>query len=143
MFLGCGDIINDLINDERHLIKKYQIFCLEKLSSRELYNMLLILNIENPLIEYISRKNFKTLNWNGKIYVPYLDMQRLIQIFAYFSINYYIIFYILTKCFMYLEKRYSHFSFIAWKKLKAQFTFFSFAQKQTFSRRRYNIFSKM
>ena len=43
--------------------------------------MLLILNIENPLIEYISRKNFKNLNWNGKIYVPYLDMQRLIQIF--------------------------------------------------------------
>ena len=81
MFLECGDIISDLIKDERHLIKRYQIFCLEKLSSRELYNMLLILNIENPLIEYISRKNFKNLNWNGKIYVPYLDMQRLIQIF--------------------------------------------------------------
>ena len=48
MFLECGDIISDLINDERHLIKRYQIFCLEKLSSRELYNMLLILNIEKP-----------------------------------------------------------------------------------------------
>ena len=48
MFLECGDIISDLINDKRHLIKKHQIFCLEKLSSRELYNMLLILNIEQP-----------------------------------------------------------------------------------------------
>ena len=33
--------------------------------------------------------------------------------FAYFSIKYYIIFYILTKCFTNLEKRYPHFALFA------------------------------
>ena len=39
MFLKCGNNIIDLIINEHHLIKKNQINCLEKLNSRELYNM--------------------------------------------------------------------------------------------------------
>ena len=74
MFLECGNNINDLIIKEHQLIKKHQIYCLEKLNSRELYNMQLILKVENLLLRHISRKIFKTLNWNGKIYIPYLHM---------------------------------------------------------------------
>ena len=85
---------------------------------------------KNLLLKHISRKIFKTLKWNGKIYIPYLDVQRLTQIFAYFSINYYIIFYILMKCFTNLEERYFYFALFAWKSLKSQFIFFIFAQKQ-------------
>ena len=36
--------------------------------------MQLINNVEKPTAQYISRKTFKTLNWNGKIYVPYFDV---------------------------------------------------------------------
>ena len=39
MFLECGDNISDFIINEHHLIKKYQIYCLEQLTSRELYDM--------------------------------------------------------------------------------------------------------
>ena len=48
MFLECGDNISDLIINENHLIKKHQIYCQEKLNSREIYNMQLILNAEKP-----------------------------------------------------------------------------------------------
>ena len=34
--LECGNNISDLIVEEYHLIKKHQIYCLEKLNSREL-----------------------------------------------------------------------------------------------------------
>ena len=43
MFLERGNNISDLIINKHHLIKKHQIYCLEKLNSRELYNMQLIL----------------------------------------------------------------------------------------------------
>ena len=36
MFLECGDNSNDLIINEHHLIKKHQIYRLEKLNIREL-----------------------------------------------------------------------------------------------------------
>ena len=73
MFLECSNNISDLIINKCHLIKKHQIYCLEKPNSIELYNMQLILNVENLLLKHISRKTLKTLNWNGKIYIPYLD----------------------------------------------------------------------
>ena len=43
--------------NEHHLIKKYQIYCLEKLNSRELYNMQLILKVENPTAQTYFGKN--------------------------------------------------------------------------------------
>ena len=73
-FSECGNNINDLIIEEHHLIKKHQIYCLEKLNSRELYNMQLILKEEKPTAQTYFEKFFKTLNWNGKIYMPYLDV---------------------------------------------------------------------
>ena len=48
MFLECDDNISDLIINKHHLIKKDQIYCLEKLNIRELYNIQLILNVEKP-----------------------------------------------------------------------------------------------
>ena len=48
MFLGCGKNISDLIINKHHLIKKYQVYCLEKLNSGELYNMQLMLKEEKP-----------------------------------------------------------------------------------------------
>ena len=36
MFLELGNNISNLINNEHHLIEKHQIYCLEKLDSREL-----------------------------------------------------------------------------------------------------------
>ena len=38
-FQSVVTIFSDLIINEHHLIKKHQIYCLEKLSSRERYNM--------------------------------------------------------------------------------------------------------
>ena len=39
MGVECDNNISDLIINQHHLIKKHQIYCLEKLNSRELYNM--------------------------------------------------------------------------------------------------------
>ena len=68
MFLECGDIIIDLIINEHCLIKKHQIYCLEKLNSRELYNMQIILNVEKPTAQIYFEKNFQNLEleWKDK-----------------------------------------------------------------------------
>ena len=50
MFLECADNISDLIINQHHLIKKHEIYCLEKLNSTKLYNMQLILNVEKPTV---------------------------------------------------------------------------------------------
>ena len=73
MFIECGDNISDLIINDHHLIKKHQICCLEKLNSRELYNMQLTLHVEKPTAEayfenarihiYTSRRRV-TINTN-------------------------------------------------------------------------------
>ena len=62
MFLECGNNITNLIISDHHLIKKHQICCLEKLNSRQLYNMQLILNVEKPTAQNYFQKNFKILN---------------------------------------------------------------------------------
>ena len=54
----CGDNISDLIVNEHHLIKKHEIYCSEKLNSRELYNMQRILNVE---CSNIFREKFQNL----------------------------------------------------------------------------------
>ena len=66
MFLECGNNISNLIINEHHLIKKHQIFCLEKLISRQLYNMQLILNVEKPTAQTYFQKKFQNpeLEWN-------------------------------------------------------------------------------
>ena len=47
-----------------------------------------------------------------------------------FSINYYKLLNVLTKCFTNLEKRYPHFLLFAFKSLKAQFIFFILYKKE-------------
>ena len=59
MFLECGDNISDLVINEYHLIKKHQIYCLEKLNSRELFNMQLILKVEKPTAQTYFAKKFQ------------------------------------------------------------------------------------
>ena len=59
-FLECGSNISNLIINEHHLIKKHQIYCLEKLNSRELHKMQLILEVKKPTAEaYFEKKNLK------------------------------------------------------------------------------------
>ena len=69
MFLECGKDISNLNINEHHLMKKRQIYCSEKLKSRELYNMQQELKVEKFTAQHISRKISKTLNGNGKIYI--------------------------------------------------------------------------
>ena len=66
MVLECGDNISDLIINEHHSIKKHQIYCLEKLNSRELYNMQLILKVEKTTAQTYFEKNFKNHELEGK-----------------------------------------------------------------------------
>ena len=58
LFLVCGNNINNLLIKEHHLIKKHQIYCLEKVNSRELYNTKLILRVEKPIAQAHFEKNF-------------------------------------------------------------------------------------
>ena len=51
--------IGDLIINEHHLIKKHQIYYLEKLNSRELYNMQLTLNVEKSTAQTYFEKKFQ------------------------------------------------------------------------------------
>ena len=57
MFLEYGNNTNDLIIKKHHLIKKHQVYCLEKLNSRELYNMQLILKVEKPTAQTYRAAN--------------------------------------------------------------------------------------
>ena len=72
MFSGCVNNINDLIFNEHHLIRKHQIYCLEKLKRRELYNMQLIFNIEKPTAETYFEKKIKKpeLKWKDIYTLP-------------------------------------------------------------------------
>ena len=53
---------------------KHQIYCLENLNSKELYNMQLILKVEKPTAQTYFEKNLRTPELKSKdIYIPYLD----------------------------------------------------------------------
>ena len=58
-FLECGSNIGDLIINEHHLIKIHQIYYLEKLNSREIYNMQLTLNVEKSTAQTYFEKKFQ------------------------------------------------------------------------------------
>ena len=70
MFLECGNNISDLIINQHHLIKKHQTYCLEKLNSRELYNMQLLLTVGKFTAQTNFEKKFQNpeLKWED-IYV--------------------------------------------------------------------------
>ena len=56
--LEYGNNISDLMINKHRLIKKYQIYCLGKLNSRELLNMQLTLKVEKPTAQTHFEKNF-------------------------------------------------------------------------------------
>ena len=61
MFLECGNDISNFNINEHESIKNHQIYCLENLHSRELYNMQLVLKVEKPTAQTCFDKNFPNL----------------------------------------------------------------------------------
>ena len=79
--MECDDNISDLIINDYHLIKKHQIHCVEKLNSRELYNMQLILNVEKSTAQTYFEKNSELkciyiyiYTYMKKMIIPYPDV---------------------------------------------------------------------
>ena len=66
MYSEYGKNDSNFFIHEHHLIKKHQIYCLEKLKARELNNMQLILNVEQPTAETYFQENFKNPEWDWK-----------------------------------------------------------------------------
>ena len=54
-----------MLGKKCHLIKK-QIYCLEKLNIREVYNMQFILSVEKPTVQIYFEKNFQNLEMKWK-----------------------------------------------------------------------------
>ena len=61
MLLEYGNDISNLNINEHELIKNHQIYRLEKLHSRELYNMQLLLKAKKPTAQTCFKKNFPNL----------------------------------------------------------------------------------
>ena len=106
IFLVYGYNMNNLLIKEHHLIKKHQIYCLEKVNSRELYNMQIILKVKKPTAQTYFEKNF----WN-----PVLEWKD-----------------ILTKGFTNLEKSFLTLNFLHGRTLKPN-PYFSFLYKSKLS----------
>ena len=51
---------------EHHSVKKHQIYCLEKLNRRDLYNKQLILKVGKPAAQTHFKKNFQNLELGWK-----------------------------------------------------------------------------
>ena len=75
-----------LLLTEHQLIKKHQIYCLEKLNRRELYNMQLILKVEKPTAQTYFDKNFQNLElkWKDMYTLPrHVTINTNLHIFQY------------------------------------------------------------
>ena len=59
MSLEYGNSLSSFVINEHHLIKKHQIYCLQKLHSRELYNMGPILEVQKAIFQTYFEKNFQ------------------------------------------------------------------------------------
>ena len=141
MFLECGNNISDLIIKEHDIIKKHQIYFLEKLNSRELYNIQL--KLEKPTAETYFKKNSQNpeLEWKDIYTIPRrVTIDTNLGMFQYKLIHN--IFYLNVMLYKY-GKKVSHFALFTWKNLKAQFIFFILVQRRTFSGGSYRILSKI
>ena len=58
----CFKSVVNLIINKHQLLEKHKIYCLEKLNSRELYNMQLIRKIEKPTAQTYFKRNFQNPN---------------------------------------------------------------------------------
>ena len=79
---------------------------------RELHIMQLILNIEKPTTQTYFQKKFQNSAMEWKDMYILLRCVKINTNLCIFQYNYYIIFYILTKCFTNLKKRYLYFLFL-------------------------------
>ena len=133
--------MNNLLIKEHHLIKKHQIYCLEKVNSRELYNMQIILKVKKPTAQTYFEKNFwnPVLEWKD-IYIYILPRRVTVNTNLQNKLLHNILY--LNERLYKFGKKFSHFELFAWKNLKAQSIFFILVQKQTFSECSYNILCK-
>ena len=91
---------NNLVIFDHHIMRKSQIFSLNKLTSRELYLILVDANAVKPIAQDHFENLFETCQFNWKkisflIRNTTLDTRRV-----WSSIKFYIIFYMHTKCFL-------------------------------------------
>ena len=143
MFLEYGNNIIDLIINEHHLIKKHQIYCLEKLNSRELYNMQLILKVEKPTFQTYFEKKFQNpeLEWKDIYTLPRrVTINTNLRIFQYKLLHN--ILY-LNKMLYKFGKKVSPLCSFCMGKPESAIHLFILVQKQTFSGHSYSILSKM
>ena len=141
MFSEYRNNFSDLIINEHHLIKKHQIYCLEKLNSNKVCNVQLLLQVGKPIY---FEKNFENpeLEWKDIYSLPRrATINSNLRIFQY-NLLHNILY--LNKTLYKFEKKASPspLCFFAWKSLRPSSSF-TFLYKKTFYRRSYSILSKM
>ena len=91
IFIDSGNSINLAIQDH-HLIKKHQILCLNKLDSKELYNIQLLANFLKPTSQDYFEKIFAghVFKWD-KIYIlpRIVTTDSRIRIYQYKILHFY------------------------------------------------------
>ena len=71
-FIVNSEIIKNLIFEGHHLIKNHQIYCLNKLNSKEIYNILIESTDSKPSAQIYYKFFFKTQILIGKLFIYYL-----------------------------------------------------------------------
>ena len=82
--------IDNLVIHDHHLLKKNQILCLSKLSSKEIYSILLLKNESKPTSQIYFEKllNLTNINWKDIYLLPrFVAVDTRIRIFQYKIIN--------------------------------------------------------
>ena len=80
MFLEYGSNISDLTINEYHLIKKHQLYCLEKVNNRELYTMKVTPKVKKSTAQTYLEKHFQNLKLKWKdIYIYTLPRRTTIN----------------------------------------------------------------
>ena len=83
----AGNLTNLYIQDH-HLIECNTIYNLEKLTSKELYHMQLILKYDKPACPGYHKKNFDDFNWKLIYRIPRIaTFETKIHIFQYKLLN--------------------------------------------------------
>ena len=98
--------LNNLYTQDHHLIKCNTICNLEKLNSKELYHMQLLLKYDKPTCQSYHEKNFDDYDFNWKLIyrIPRIaTLETKIHIFQYKLLN----------NVLYLNKKLFHFEIIS------------------------------
>ena len=88
--------LNNLYIQDHHFIKCKTIYKLEKLNSKELYHMQLLLKYDKPTCQFYHEKNFDDYDFNWKLIyrIPRFATK---QKFVFSSISSLIMYYILIR----------------------------------------------